>query len=330
MASLAISAGTEKVLSRPTSATGAAAERPSSASGPSHSLVRVPSFSSVHSTPRHMSSHKVQQQWELIDRIEEQLESQQDILRLSQGYLQLSDLYISEDSNFKDALEMRGRAMQCVDASQVSPRYLENITRDMDRIRTASAEGSKRTASQQQQQQQQQADSDAFGGSFSMQADDDFGFDVPGLLEMTPIYAMDAKMAAGATNSAPEPSSSGSLMDTKQAEAESKGNDATVVSDGSSVSGAKIDAKLGRKFNSQIDAIEDAEADDSASAEEKEYQVIAQTGKNIGGLVGAANEIDLDVARGAGRVKKNEGFSQTASHRNTENMEFLFPTSALK
>ena len=112
-------------------------------------------------------------------------------------------------------------------------------------------------------------------------------------------------------------------MSESVARSENKSQD----SDDSSV--LPMNKTLGRRHNKEIDSRIDSDdasgsgANEGKNDEEKSYQQIAKTVRNIDGLVSEAKDIN-DFK--PGRVKKVDGYSDTAAERTNQNMEFLFPT----
>jgi len=117
---------------------------------------------------------------------------------------------------------------------------------------------------------------------------DDFNFDIPNILEMAPIY---------------------------------------------SIGGLDTDTDLGKPEDSDSVMQPESNLDDqskrSAVEEEEDmYRAVSKTSKNVGGLVTSANAIDIEQAKGYGRVQKNPavvGFAESAVGRSGEHMELLFP-----
>jgi len=97
---------------------------------------------STESTPRYKSSNKVQEQWELIDRLEEGLEDENDIYILSRNYNILADLYYNEDNNAHDAIEMCLRSIACMNNinGYAPDGYIDDINKKIEMMMNSSAE----------------------------------------------------------------------------------------------------------------------------------------------------------------------------------------------
>jgi hypothetical protein len=73
--------------------------------------------------------------------------------------------------------------------------------------------------------------------------------------------------------------------------------------------------------------LDDQSKRSAAEEEEDMFRAVSKTSKNVGGLVTSANAIDIEQAKGYGRVQKTPavGFAESAAGRSGEHMELLFP-----
>ena len=137
---------------------------------------------------------------------------------------------------------------------------------------------------------------------------DDFNFDMPNILEMTPIYSVGMDRWEGSHMEGLDPPAAAFRNNSDR---------------NSSNRGEPVEMQEAGEHPEDDD---ERKAQDPEPNEEAEYQSVARTSRNVDGLVSAAHKMDVEQQRGYGRVKKASSlaFTEGLEHAG-EHMELLFP-----